>query len=211
MKKFLLTCSLLLAACAAWGRTDVQALAPGLNILVGGPGAVSQIEAVASSASGTITIKRVIDRASYSTATATVTNSWTNSVAWTYQTITNKVVSLQDVYLTVTNAVYTNVVLGATNVIRDIVRRQNGTRPVTNDIVVVKPVWTNTPLAFVTSTVTNDVVSHALYTNTVGTITLSNHVGTLVPTNLNFVAGDRILVEPGSVTGATLRLYSKED
>jgi len=209
MKKLLCSIAIALLGLCTFAAADVQSLSIGENVLIGGPGKVVSIEAVGASATGTITVKRVIDTWTYATAPATVTNSFTNAVSWTSQTVTNKVVSLVDVYTVVTNAVYTNVVGTATNVVYDTTRRPNGTRPVTNDVVVVKPVWTTSYVPFKTSTITNDVVNHAVYTNTVGTITLSNHVGTLIPTNLYFTAGDVLVIESDS--SATLRLYSKED
>nr|AIF26377.1 hypothetical protein [uncultured bacterium fosmid pJB16B1] len=209
MKRIFTTLAIALMGLCVFAATDVQSLAVGSNVLVGGPGKVSQIEAVGSSATGTITVKRVIDTWAYGTSAATVTNSFTNAVSWTSQTVTNKVVSLVDVYTIVTNAVYTNVVGTATNVVYDTTRRPNGVQTVTNDVVIVKPVWTTSYVPFKTSTVTNDVISHAVYTNTVGTITLSNHVGTLAPSNLYFTAGDVLVIE--SANAATLRLYSKED
>lgn len=210
MKRIILNFALAFAG-VVFAAMDVQPLAPGGNTLMVGPGVVSQIEAVASDATGTLTVKRVIDLATWSTSAATITNGVTNAVVWTSSTVTNEVVSFQDVYLTVTNAVYTNVVKGVTNVVRDIVRRQNGIRPVTNDVVTVTSSWTNTPFAFRTSTVTNDVLSHVYITNTVGTITLSSHTGTLVPTNLHLTAGDVLILDAGTVTGASARLYLKED
>jgi len=209
MKKLFSALAIALLGLCAFAAADVQSLAVGTNVLVGGPGKVTQIEAVASGATGTVTVKRVIDNWTYGSAAETVTNSFTNAVSWTTQTVTNKVVSIQDVYTVVTNAVYTNIVGSATNVVYNTTRRPNGTRPVTNDVVTVKPVWTTSYVPFRTSSVTNDVVSHAVYTNTVGTITLSNHVGTLAPTNLYFTAGDVLVIEYDGT--ATLRLYSKED
>ena len=190
---------------AIFAATDVQSLAVGRNVLVGGPGKVIQIEAVGESASGSIAVKRVIDTWTYSTAAQAVTNSFTNSVSWASETVTNRVVSFVDDWLVVTNAVHTNVVRGVTNVVYDTTRRSNGSHPVTNEVVVTRPVWTTSYVPFATSSVTNDVVGHAIYTNSVGTITLSNHVGSLAPESLYFTAGDVLVIE--SAASATLRLY----
>lgn len=209
MKRIFTTLAIALLGLCAIAAADVQPLAVGTNTLIGGPGRITAVEAVAEAATGTITVKRVIDVWSYSAATSTVTNSFTNTVSWTTQTVTNSVVSVVDDYTVVTNAVYTNVVSGVTNLVYDTTRRANGSHAVTNDVVITRPVWTTSYAPFVTSSVTNDVVSHAVYTNTVGTISLSNHVGTLTPTNLYFTAGDVLVIE--SEDPATLRLYSVEE
>ncbi len=209
MKKLFIFLAIVLLGLCTLLAADVQPLKVGTNVLVGGPGKVTAIEAVASEATGTITVKRVIDSWSYSTATSTVTNSFTNTVSWTTQTVTNSIVSVVDDYAVVTNAVYTNVVSGVTNVVYDTRRLPNGTRVVTNDVVTVSPVWTTSSAPFWTSTVTNDVVTHTVYTNAVGTISISGHVGTLVPENLFFTAGDVLVIEYDGDAG--LRLYSEEN
>lgn len=209
MKRIITTLAIALLGLCTFAAADVQPLAVGTNVLIGGPGKVTAVEAVAEAATGTISVKRVIDVWSYSAATSTVTNSFTNTVSWTTQTVTNSVVSVVDDYTVVTNAVYTNVVSGVTNLVYDTTRRANGSHAVTNDVVITRPVWTTSYAPFVTSTVTNDVVSHAVYTNTVGTITLSNHVGTLTPQDLFFTAGDVLVIE--SSGSAVLRLYSEEE
>lgn len=209
MKRIFTTLAIALLGLCTFAAADVQSLAVGANVLVGGPGKVTAIEAVAEAATGTITVKRVIDVWSYSAASSTVTNSFTNTVSWTTQTVTNSAVSVVDDYTVVTNAVYTNVVSGVTNLVYDTLRLPNGSHAVTNDVVITRPVWTTSYAPFATSTVTNDVVSHAVYTNTVGTITLSSHVGTLTPTDLYFTAGDVLVIE--SSGSAVLRLYSEEE
>lgn len=209
MKKLFIFLAIVLLGLCTLPAADVQPLKVGTNVLVGGPGKVTAIEAVASEATGTITVKRVIDSWSYSTATSTVTNSFTNTVSWTMQTVTNSIVSVVDDYTVVTNAVYTNVVSGVTNVVYDTRRLPNGTRVVTNEVVTVSPVWTTSSAPFRTSTVTNDVVTHTVYTNAVGTISISGHVGTLAPENLFFTAGDVLVIEYDGDAG--LRLYSEEN
>lgn len=197
------------AAFMANAATTVQALTVGDNVLIGGPGKALHIEAVGDSASGTITVKRVIDQLAYSTSAATITNSFTNTVSWSSETVTNNVISWVDDFVTITNAVYTNVVLDVTNVVYDTTRYNNGSHPVTNSVVITRPVWTTSSAPFRTSTVTNDVLTLTPHTNTVGTITLANHVGTLAPSNLYFTAGDVLVIE--SANQAILRLYSEED
>ena len=209
MKNLFTALAIALAGLCAFAVPDVQSLAVGKNVLVGGPGKVIQIEAVGESETGTITVKRVIDTWSYSTAASTVTNSFTNSVSWATETVTNQVVSTIDDWSVVTNGVYTNVVGTVTNVVYNTTRRPNGSHVETNDVVTVRPVWTTSYAPFATSVVTNDVVSHSVYTNSVGTITLTDHVGTLAPESLYFTAGDVLVIE--SDDAATLRLYFDKD
>ena len=209
MKKTLTALAIALWGLCASAGTDVLSLGVGDNVVVGGPGKVLQIEAVGESATGTITVKRVIDTWSYSTAAATVTNSFTNAVSWASETVTNQVVSWVDDYAIITNAVSTNVVGGVTNLAYNTTRRANGSHAVTNAVAVTRPVWTTSYAPFVTSTVTNDVVSHAVYTNSVGTITLTGHIGTLAPESLYLTGGDVLVIE--SASAATLRLYLERD
>jgi len=223
MKNLILSIAIALMGLCSFAAADVQSLTVGTNVLVGGPGKVTQIEAVSSNATGTVTVKRVIDNWTYGLVTSTVTNSFTNAVAWTTRTATNRYVNVVDDYLVVTNAVYTNITASVTNIIGsvtnitsattnywyDTTRLPNGYHSVTNDIVVTNPVWTTSYVPFKTSTITNDVVAHAVYTNTIGTITIADHVGTLAPTNLYFTAGDVLVIE--SEYPATIRLYSENE
>lgn len=209
MKKNLISIAIALCGLCASAATDVLSLGVGDNAVVGGPGKVLQIEAVGEVATGTITVKRVIDTWSYSTAAGTVTNSFTNAVSWTTETVTNQVVSWVDDYAVVTNAVHTNVVGGVTNLVYDTTRRANGSHAVTNDVAVTRPVWTTSYAPFKVSSVTNDVVSHAVYTNSVGTITLTDHVGALAPESLYLTGGDVLVIE--SEDAATLRLFIERD
>lgn len=209
MQKIILLLLIMFSFLTTFAAADVQALGVGDNVVVGGPGKVLQIEAVGESATGTITVKRVIDTWSYSTAAGTVTNSFTNAVSWASETVTNQVVCWVDDYVIITNAVSTNVVGGVTNLAYNTTRRANGSHAVTNAVAVTRPVWTTSYAPFATSTVTNDVVSHAVYTNSVGTITLTGHVGTLAPESLYLTGGDVLVIE--SASAATLRLYLERD
>lgn len=218
MKKF---CSALAAALLAVGTVagyEVQTLVPGTNVYFNAAARVVALEAVATSASGSITVAKVTDGWTYSTNAVVVpyTNTYANATLASNQVVTVST-NLVDLYAYVTNSVrtVTNVtgVAGAnisTNVVNiyDVDRRAAGvgTNVVTSTNWVYSLVSAPVRRAFTNMV---DTVSHQYSQTSVGSITLANHVGTLAPQSTVYIApGDLVVIGASGLTGVAVRLYT---
>lgn len=207
--KLIFTACIVLAAGLLNAETSVQALTLGENRLIGGPGKVLQIEAqAAADASGSVTVKRIVDIWTYSSVSNSYPSSLIPHPVLTNFTETVATTNVEPKFVTVTNLVET--APGVTNLYTRSHVFQG--EYMTNVVVV-----TNTRPLWITSVTTNfvgrfkDVVSHTLTTNEVGTITVTSGAGALTPeSDLFFTGGDVLLLESEMDDPIAFRLYSEE-
>lgn len=209
MKKITLLLLILFSFMISFAETQVQALTLGENHLIGGPGKVLQIEAQsAADVSGTVSVKRIVDVWTYSSVSNDVPFRTTVAPTLTNFTETVATTNVEPKFVTVTNLVET--APGVTNLYT---RNHVFQGEYMTNVVVV----TNTRPLWVTSVTTNfvgrfnDVVSHTVTTNSVGTLTVTSGAGALTPaSDLFFTGGDVLLLETELDDPIAFRLYSEE-